>query len=383
MLRFYQLLAVLLVLVTVPAAAFETEATSCFIIDYDTKAVLYDKGGDERIPTASMSKMMTAYVVFQQLKSGKLRLDDELPVSERAWHTFGSKMFVPYGHGEKVRVEDLIRGMVIQSGNDASIVLAEGTAGSEDEFAKMMNVSAQKIGLSHSHFANATGLPAPDHYSTPRDLATLGAHLIADFPEYYHYFSEMDFTYGTDKSGKPIKQGNRNPLLYGSNGADGIKTGHTEEAGFGLTASIKRGDRRIIVVATGLKSMKGRSQEAERIVDFAFREFDNYRIVHKGDEVDQAAVWEGEATKVKLTAAADLVVTLPRTARKEMKVTVAYDSPLKAPVAAGAVVGTLTMTAPDQPAQSVPVVSAGEVGRLGALGRMQAALDYLIWRGKS
>jgi len=356
-------------------AAFETNATHVFIQDFDTGAVLYDKGGEDRIPTASMSKMMTAYVVFDQLKKGKLKLDDELTVSENAWRTGGSKMFVVLG--AKIKVEDLIRGMVIQSGNDACVVLAEGIAGSTDSFIRMMNEMAPTIGLKDSHFASVDGLPDPDHYMTARDLATLGEHLIRDFPEYYHYFSEIDFTY------HGIKQGNRNPLLYKNSGADGIKTGHTDEAGFGLTVSVKRQDRHIIMVATGLQSMKGRSQEAEAIVDYAFREFQNYPIAKKGDELDQADVWLGEKTKVPLVATQDLVVTLPRSARKDMKVTVSYDGPLQAPIVAGTVVGTLTVTAPDTQPQSVPLAAAADVPALGRMGRMTKNLEGLIWGHKS
>jgi len=356
-------------------AAFETSASHVYITDFDTGAVIYDKAGEDRIPTASMSKMMTAYVVFEQLKEGKLKLDDELPVSENAWRTGGSKMFVPLNG--KVKVEDLIRGMVIQSGNDACVVLAEGVAGSTDNFIRMMNETAQKIGLKDSHFASVDGLPDPDHYMTARDLDMLGTHIIKDFPEYYHYFSEIDFTYNG------IKQGNRNPLLYKNSGADGIKTGHTEEAGFGLTASVKRGDRHIIMVATGLQSMKGRSQEAESIVDFAFREFQNYPIVKKGDELDQADVWLGKTPKVPLVATKDLVVTLPRAERKDMKVSISYDGPLEAPVAAGTVVGTLTVTAPDMAPQTVPIATGGDVDRLGPMGRMSKGLEGLIWGHKS
>ena len=356
-------------------AAFETGATHVYITDFDTGAVLYDKAGEDRIPTASMSKMMTAYVVFDQLKKGKLKLDDELSVSENAWRTGGSKMFVPLNG--KVKVEDLIKGMVIQSGNDACVVLAEGIAGSTDSFIHMMNEMAPAMGLKDSHFASVDGLPDPDHYMTARDLATLGERLIKDFPEYYHYFSEIDFTYNN------IKQGNRNPLLYKSSGADGIKTGHTDEAGFGLTVSVKRGDRHIIMVATGLKSMKGRSQEAEAIVDFAFREFQNYPIVKKGDELEQADVWLGEKPKVPLVATRDLVVTLPRSARKDMKVSVSYDGPLQAPVATGAVVGTLTVTAPDMAPQTVPIATAADVAQLGPMGRMSKGLEGLIWGHKS
>ncbi|MGB8839460.1 MAG: D-alanyl-D-alanine carboxypeptidase family protein [Aliidongia sp.] len=356
-----------------PVPAFETDAQHLFIMDYDTHAVLVDKNGEERIPTASMSKMMTAYVVFDQLKRGKLHLDDELTVSEKAWRTQGSKMFVPING--RVRVEDLIRGMVIQSGNDACIVLAEGIAGSEDSFVHMMNDLAPSLGLKDSHFANVTGLPDPDHYMTAHDLALLGAHVFTDFPEYYHYFSEMDFTYNN------IKQGNRNPLLYKNSGADGIKTGHTEEAGFGLTASIKRGDRRIIMVATGLTSLKGRSQEAERIVDYAFREFQNFEIVKPGDAIDDAEVWLGAKTKVPLVTAQGLTVSMARTARKDMKVTLSYDGPVKAPIQAGQPIGTLTVTAPDIAPQSIPVVAGAAVEALGPLGRIGAALSHMIWGG--
>jgi D-alanyl-D-alanine carboxypeptidase (penicillin-binding protein 5/6) len=199
--------------------------------------------------------------------------------------------------------------------------------------------------------------------------------VITDFPEYYHYFSEIDFTYNN------IKQGNRNPLLYKNSGADGIKTGHTDEAGFGLTASIKRGDRRIIMVATGLTSLKGRSQEAERIVDYAFREFQNFEIVKPGDAVDEAEVWLGAKTKVPLVTAQGLTVSMARTARKDMKVTLSYDGPVKAPIQAGQQIGMLTVTAPDIAPQTVPVVAGAAVEALGPLGRIGAALSHMIWGG--
>ncbi|MEI9981818.1 MAG: D-alanyl-D-alanine carboxypeptidase family protein [Aliidongia sp.] len=366
------LFAALLLAVRIPAAhAFETSAQHLYIMDYDTHAVLVDKNGEERIPTASMSKMMTAYVVFDQLKQGHVKLDDEFAVSEKAWRTQGSKMFVPING--RVKVEDLIRGMVIQSGNDACIVLAEGIDGSEDAFVHRMNEMAPKLGLKDSHFANVTGLPDPDHYMTAHDLAMLGAHLIKDFPEYYHYFSEIDFTYNN------IKQGNRNPLLYKSSGADGIKTGHTDEAGFGLTASVKRGDRRIVMVATGLPSMKGRSQEAESIVDYAFREFQNFQVVKPGETIDEADVWLGDKPKVPLVTAEGLTVSMSRAARKDMKVTVSYDGPVKAPIQAGQQLGMMTVTAPDMPTQSVPIVAGEAVGPLGRMSRIGAALSYMVW----
>src|SRR5579872_880191 len=245
--------------------SIDTAAKHAIIVDFDTGAVLLDKGAEDRIPPASMSKIMTAYVVFEHLRKGSLKLDDLLPVSEKAWATGGSKMFVKVN--TRVKVEDLLRGMIIQSGNDACIVLAEGIAGSEPAFVEEMNKAAEKLGLAASHFHNVTGLPDPEHYMSARDLATLARRLIVDFPEYYHYDSEKEFTYNG------IKQGNRNPLLYQDLGADGMKTGHTDEAGYGLTASVIRNGRRIIMVLSGMSSMKERGTESAKLIEWAYREF--------------------------------------------------------------------------------------------------------------
>src|SRR5260370_108646 len=236
------------------AGGIDTEARAAYIIDFRTGAVLLDKNADERIPPASMSKMMTYYTVFSYLKEGKAKLDDLLPVSEKAWRTGGSKMFVPLG--ANVRIEDLLRGVIIQSGNDACIVLAEGLGGSEQAFVDQMNKKAQEIGLTGSHFANVTGLPDPEHYMTARDLATLARHIIEDYPEFYKFESHRHFTYNG------IKQGNRNPLLYKDFGADGLKTGHTDEAGYCLTGSAVREKRPIIMVVARLPSMESRAQES-------------------------------------------------------------------------------------------------------------------------
>ena len=276
-----------------PTAGMETQATHAFVIEAETGTVLLDKAADERMPPASMSKIMTAYVVFDMLKQGRAKLDDELPVSERAWRLQGSKMFVPLGG--RISIDDLLKGMIIQSGNDACLVLAEGLAGSEEAFVDLMNQKAKEIGLKDSHFANVDGLPNPDHWMTARDLATLSHRTIQDFPEYYHYYSEMEYEYNN------IKQGNRNPLLYKGVGADGLKTGHTEEAGYSLTASVKRDDRRIILVLGGLPTMKARAQESERLIEWAFREFNDYKLFAAGDKVDDAEVWLGSDPKVPLT----------------------------------------------------------------------------------
>jgi D-alanyl-D-alanine carboxypeptidase (penicillin-binding protein 5/6) len=362
-----------------PAAAerptIDTSARNAFVIDYQTGAVLLDKNGDQRIPTASMSKIMTAYVVYSYLKAGKATPEDVLPVSEKAWRTGGSKMFVPYPG--QVKIDDLLQGMIIQSGNDACIVLAEGLAGSEAAFVEKMNETAKKMGLTNSHFADVNGLPAPDHYMSTRDLATLSRNYIKDFPEYYKYEAVKDFTFNG------IKQGNRNPLLYKDLGADGIKTGHTDEAGYGLVGSAVRNGRRIIMVLAGMKSMKERATESERVMDWAFREFSNYTVVKAGDAIDDAPVWLGEEAKVPATPAKDVVITLSRGARKDLKVAAIYDSQVKAPVAKGQTVGKLVITAPETDPVEVPLVAARSVDRLNAFGRMAATAGYLLWGRKN
>jgi len=349
----------------------DTQAPHALILEAETGALLLDKGGDERMPPASMSKVMTAYLVFDMLKQGRAKLEDELPVSERAWRTQGSKMFVPIGG--RIKIEDLIRGMVVQSGNDACVVLAEGLAGSEAAFVEKMNQKAGEIGLAQSHFADVGGLPNPDHYMTARDLATLALRTITDFPEYYHYYGEKDYSFNN------INQGNRNPLIYRDIGADGLKTGHTEEAGYSLLASVHRDKRRIIMVLGGLPTMKARAQESERLIEWAFREFNNYQLFAAGDKVDDAELWLGTEAKAPLTVAKDLVVTMPRKSRKDMKVTIAYDKPVSAPIRKGQEIGKVVVIAPDMAQVETPLVAAAGVDRMGPLGRMAMVAAHLIW----
>jgi D-alanyl-D-alanine carboxypeptidase (penicillin-binding protein 5/6) len=353
------------------ANGIETQAKHALILEMETGVVLLDKGADERIPPASMSKIMTAYIVFGMLKEGRAKLTDELPVSERAWRLQGSKMFVPIGG--RISIDDLLKGVIIQSGNDACLVLAEGLAGSEEAFVELMNQKAKEIGLKDSHFANVSGLPDPDHWMTARDLATLAIRTINDFPEYYHYYSEMDYDFNN------IKQGNRNPLLYKNVGADGLKTGHTEEAGYSLTASVVRDNRHIILVMSGLPTMKARAQESERLIEWAFREFGDYRLFAAGDKVDDGEVWLGAEPKVPLSVDKDFVVTLPRKARKDMKVTVEYDRPIPSPVQKGETVGKVVMTAPDMTPVEAPLVAAASVERMNPWGRIATLAGYLVW----
>ena len=359
------------VLASPPVSAIETTAREAFLVDATTGRVLLDKNSDVSMPPASMSKIMTTYMVFERLKDGRLSLDDELPVSEKAWRMGGSKMFVEVG--KTARVEDLLRGVIVQSGNDACIVLAEGLSGTEEAFAEEMTRKAREIGLTGSSFANATGWPDPNQRMTARDLATLAKRIIEDFPEYYHYYAETEFTYGG------IRQMNRNPLLYKSLGADGLKTGHTEEAGYGLTASVVQGERRIILVLNGLDSRKARGEESARLIGWAMREYDNYTLFKPGETVDEAPVWLGAAANVPLVMPEGATVTLSRKARRDMRVKVVYDAPIPAPLRAGQEVAKLIVAAPGEEPLEFPLMAGADVERLGIFGRITASLEYLVF----
>jgi len=355
------------------AADFETAAKEVIIVDYATGAELFAKNADQIMEPASMTKMMTIYMLFERLKNGSLKPDDTFLVSENAWRKQGSKMFVPVGG--RVSVQDLIRGIIVQSGNDASIVVAEGLAGSEEAFAQQMTERARELGMSNTVFRNASGWPDPQHHTTARDLAILAAATIRNFPDYYKYYSEMEFTYNK------IKQGNRNPLLYRNSGADGLKTGHTESAGYGLTASAQRGDQRLILVAHGMGSMKERAAESARLLDWAFREFASYPLFKGGEKVADASVWLGDHESVPLMIESDLTAVMKRGSRKELKVAVQLEEPVPAPIAKGTQVGKLVVSAPDMKTIERPLLAAADVGPLGMVGRFKAALSYLIWGG--
>ncbi len=372
-------LAAVFVAAALPALgqAMETQARQALIVDMKTGAVLLEKNADEVMPPSSMSKMMTVHMLFEKLQKGEIKLTDELPVSEKAWRIQGSKMFVPLGG--RVKVEDLIRGIVIQSGNDACIVVAEGLAGSEEAFAEQMTKRARELGLTTTVFKNASGWPHPEHVTTARELAIIAKHTIEGFPEYYKYYSEINYTFNG------IKQGNRNPLLYKQTGADGLKTGHTEAGGYGLTASVKRGDRRIIMVVNGIMvpnsaaGLRARAQETEGLIEWAFREFENYSLFKAGEPVQSAGVWLGDAKSVPLVAGDDMVVTLPRKARQGMKVTAVYQEPIAAPIQKGQQVGKLVIAAPGVPNRELPLIAGTSVGQLGPAGRITAAVSYLIF----
>ena len=359
-----------------PASAIDIKAREYIIIDFQTGTVLDAKDPDRKMPPSSMSKLMTAYLVFEALKAGKITLDEKVTVSRNAWQlggaaTGGSTMFLD--PGAMVKVEDLVRGMIIQSGNDACIVLAETLAGSEEAFAKLENDKAKELGLTNSHFVNATGLPDEQHYMTPHDLAILAKRLITDFPEFYAIYSETSFTFNN------ITQGNRNPLLYRvGSGADGLKTGHTDTAGYGLTASATRNGRRLILVSNGMNSMHDRDEETAKLLDWGFREFTNRELFKAGDVVTDAEVWLGDASDVSLVIPRDVVITVPRASAQQLDVKVVYEGPLPAPIMKGAEVAKIIITAKDVPPIEVPLRAANDVGRLGFVGRLKAAAQYIF-----
>lgn len=363
------------------AQTFETTAKQSILVDYETGTVLFEKNADATMFPASMSKIMTALLVFDRLRDGTFTLETKLPVSEKAWRMGGSKMFVRVG--EDVSVEDLLRGVIVQSGNDASIVFAEAIGGSEEAFAELMTKRALEIGLEGTVFRNATGWPDPDHVTTARDLAKLAGYVIREFPDNYTYYSETEFTYGKSLDGKPIKQSNRNPLLYQGVGADGLKTGHTEAAGFGLTASGIRSDRRLVMVIHGLESVRARSQESRRLFDWGFRNFANYALFKAGDTVETASVWLGDKPTVALVLKDDFIVTLPRASRSGMKVAVKYQGPISTPIAKGQQVAVLEVSGSGIEPIRRPLFADEDVGQLAFFGRIGSAISYIIFGAPS
>jgi D-alanyl-D-alanine carboxypeptidase (penicillin-binding protein 5/6) len=352
-----------------PLGPIDTAAREALIVDFTTDATMLEKDADVPMVPSSMTKLMTAYLVYSMLKAGRLTLTQELPVSERAWRMQGSKMFVPYPGS--VTVEDLIRGMIVQSGNDACIVLAEAIAGSEEGFVELMNKKATELGLTQSNFRNSTGWPDPEHRMSCRDIAIVAKRIIQDFPEYYKYDSEKTFKYNN------IEQENRNPLVQ-KGIADGLKTGHTEEAGFGLVASSQRGGRRVILVVNGLTSMHQRAEESERLLEWSFREFENVTLFVQGETIERVPVWLGAAPTVPLVGAREMVVTMPRQWRNRAKISVQYDSPLRAPVAAGQEIGRLAISGDGVPQMQIPLVAGTDVPRLGLPGRALAVLAHYV-----
>ncbi|QSR33795.1 serine-type D-Ala-D-Ala carboxypeptidase [Marinobacterium iners] len=367
-------LSVLLMLVASTAQAVsalipappQIAARAYLVMDADTGHVIAADREDERFPPASLTKMMTSYVVEYEIAKGNIALEDMVLVSEKAWRTGGSRMFIQ--EGTQVSVDDLLHGVIIQSGNDASVALAEHIAGSERAFADLMNQHARLLGMENTHFENATGLPAEDHYSTAIDLAKLGKALINEFPQHYALYSQKYFTYNN------IRQPNRNKLLWRDDSVDGIKTGHTDEAGYCLVASAERDDMRLISVVMGSSSEEVRAQESQKLLSYGFRYYRTHALYEAGQVLRDEKVWAGSRDQIRLGVAENLAVTVPRGQTDQLEASIELDKVIKAPVASGDVLGQVQITLQGERVASVPLVALEAVPEGGLFKRIWHAI---------
>lgn len=362
--------AALLFLAAPAAFAVETKAKQMILIDDSTQTVLEEKAAEEKMFPSSMSKLMTLYVLFSRLKEGSVKLDQEYIVSEKAWRMTGSKMFIEVG--KSIKIEDLIRGIIIVSGNDACVVVAEGVAGTEEAFANAMNDAAKKIGMSNSHFMNATGWPDENHYTTAHDLAILAHHLVHDFPEYYHYFKETSFTFNN------ITQPNRNRLLERDLGVDGLKTGHTEIAGYGivLSANDEKINRRLILVINGLANDNERVSEGYAMLQHGIKNFQIVSLTKPDTVLDEVAVRYGDADTTKLVTNQEIRLTVPQGRADSLRVSIEYNAPLVAPVAAGAEVGKVKVMHDKDVIKTYPLYTKEAVERSGLFRHISQTISY-------
>ncbi len=362
-------------LLALPAYAFETRAKAAFVLDQTTGTVLMDKNADEALPPASMSKLMTLYMAFEAVRDGRLSMEEKLPVSQHAMSYGGSTMFLDTT--DRVKVVDLIRGIIVLSGNDACAVIAETLSpdGTEAGFARQMTLRARQMGMTNSTFANSNGWPAAGHRMSMRDLALLANKLISDFPEFYPMFSETEFAFD---GRAPRNTQNRNPLLKLGIGADGLKTGHTQEAGYGLVGSARQGQRRVIFAMSGLESAGARAEVSEQIVNWAFRQFSEQKLLRAGKRVAQADVWMGNAPRVGLVAEKDVDVLLPVIGGKDVEAEVVYNGPIQAPITKGQQLAELVLKPLDLPEIRVPLVAETDVATGGFAVRMRTATTVLL-----
>lgn len=348
-------------LVIIPAPP-QIAATSWILIDANSGRILAEHNPDERVPPASLTKLMTAYLVERELERGNIQPDDMVPISEKAWRTGGSKMFVEVG--TRVSVDDLLHGIVVVSGNDASVAMAEYLAGGESQFADLMNQHAAQLGLENTHYVNATGLPADDHYSSARDLMRLARHIILDYPDHYAIYSDKSFSYNN------INQNNRNRLLWRDDSVDGLKTGWTEAAGYCLVSSAQREDMRLISVVLGTSSDEARAQETQKLLSYGFRYYETLKLYERGAVLNTPRVWEGSRSELKVGVDRDVYMTMPRSRNAELTARLDINQSLVAPIAAGQQIGTMEVRLGDEVIGERPLVALEAVEQGGFFKRM-------------
>tara|TARA_B100001250_G_scaffold154670_1_gene132879 strand:+ start:557 stop:1714 length:1158 start_codon:yes stop_codon:yes gene_type:complete len=361
------------------AAKIDIKATTAILYDYHSGQILFEKNPHERIYPASMTKIMTALVAFELLKHKEINLDDKFIVSENAWRLSKSgysSMFIMVG--DEVSVEDLLRGIIVVSGNDACVALAEGIAGSEEEFAIMMNSKAAEIGMTESSFSNSSGIDHINNYSTVKDILILSDYLIKNYPVYYEYFKETEFTWDRT-GGDPITQGNRNPLLYKNIGADGIKTGHLAISKYSLAASIFKNNRRLISVGSGFESKNSRSRESRKLLLWGLTSFDTVKIALQDENIDELDVWLGKKKKVNVHLKENIYRTVPKAKRRYLNAKIIYNGPIEAPIKKDEKVGKLIISFKDEIINEYPLYSSENIQKVNIFSRIISSINYLIW----
>ena len=371
--------SIFFLLINFKAYSFDIKAPSVILQDFLSGEILYEKDADREIYPASMTKIMTSIIAFEMLKNNEISLDDKFLVSEKAWKlsTAGySSMFIMVG--DQVSVENLLRGIIVASGNDACIALAEGIAGSEEEFALIMTSKAKEIGMENTNFSNSSGINDPDNYSTLKDILIMSNYLIQNFPNYYRYFNEKEFTWDRT-GGDPITQGNRNPLLYKNIGADGIKTGYLAVEKYSLASSVERNGRRLVAVSSGFKTKKDRSKESMKLHMWGFTNFDTIKISQNKESISEFDVWLGKQTKVNGYVKDDIYKTIKKGRKKDLKVMVEYDGPIKAPISKDQEIGLLKIYYKNELIDERKIFSINEVKKVNLFSRIAKSINYLIW----
>ena len=360
-------------------AEFEIDANYVILQDHYSGAILYEKDADVQIYPASMTKIMTAIVAFDLLKKGETSLDEMITISEKAWRLSQSgysSMFIMLN--DQVSLEDLLKGIIIISGNDACVALAEGLSGTEKDFVMLMNEKAEEIGLEDSNFNNSSGINDVNNYSTVRDILKMSRYMINNYPEYYSYFKETSFTWDRT-GGDPITQGNRNPLLYKNIGADGIKTGFLTVEQYSLAASIKQGERRVTVVSSGFKTKNSRSRESAKILNWSLRKFDTIQVAKKDEIFTNLDVWQGKKNKVDVVTSEDLYLTIPKRKKKTIKTVLEYEGPIQSPIKKGEKLGILNVYISGELKKQIDILSAEDIKKSNIFSRLFKSLNYLVW----